>query len=174
MKKSFKSMLSEKRIATKVGSVVLAVALLSCVDRSVLPVSADNTGIVTNGLVAQFDGKHNTKAGQDKNSTTWYDLAGNNNITGIPNDGTNYFSDEGLVLDTKQYTLSDTINNTVNGAEFTVELALGDLVSKGRSLILLLTVQMIISHFSDAAAMMKWSLSSRRTAAAADLKFLMD
>ncbi len=133
MKKSFKSMLSEKRIATKVGSVVLAVALLSCVDRSVLPVSADNTGIVTNGLVAQFDGKHNTKAGQDKNSTTWYDLAGNNNITGIPNDGTNYFSDEGLVLDTKQYTLSDTINNTVNGAEFTVELALGDLVSKGRS-----------------------------------------
>ena len=90
MKKSFKSMLSEKRIATKVGSVVLAVALLSCVGRSVLPVSADNTGIVTNGLVAQFDGKHNTKAGQDKNSTTWYDLAGNNNITGIPNDGTNW------------------------------------------------------------------------------------
>ena len=46
------------------------------VGRSVPPVFANSTGIVTNGLVAQFDGKHSIKTGQDKNSTTWYALAG--------------------------------------------------------------------------------------------------
>lgn len=46
------------------------------VGRRVPPVFVDSTGIVTNGLVAQFDGKHSIKTGQDKNSTTWYALAG--------------------------------------------------------------------------------------------------
>ena len=46
------------------------------VGRIVPPVFVDSTGIVTNGLVAQFDGKHNINTVQDKNSTTWYALAG--------------------------------------------------------------------------------------------------
>ncbi len=82
------------------------------------------------GLVTWYNGEQNKRSGHDEASTVWEDLAGNNNMT-VATNANNYFTAEGFHLDSTQHNFPQAIVDLVNGQEFTVEMTLGDLVSKG-------------------------------------------
>ena len=87
-----------------------------------------------NGLEALYIGNNNTGNGQDKNASVWKDLSGKNlDITGVPKDAKSYFTDTGYHLDTQKVFFPKKITDIVNGNEFTIEVNLGDLISKGTS-----------------------------------------
>ena len=81
---------------------------------------------VADGLVALYDGSKNNRAGHDTAATVWEDLIGSNNVEITIND-TNYFTEEGLVLNTAQNYFPQGIVSVVNGEAFTVEISLKDL-----------------------------------------------
>lgn len=87
---------------------------------------------VEDGLVALYSGISNTHEGYNPNADKWEDLAGKNDITITQNEN-NYFTPEGFHLDTAQYNFPQAVVDTVNGKTFTVEMYLGDLISKGQS-----------------------------------------
>lgn len=85
---------------------------------------------VQEGLVSLYSGSSNTREGYKADATAWEDLVGQNDIP-ITQNATNYFTEEGFHNDSKQYYFPKAIVNLINGNEFTVEMYLGDIVSKG-------------------------------------------
>jgi LPXTG-motif cell wall-anchored protein len=84
------------------------------------------------GLEALYIGNNNTGNGQDKNATVWKDLSGKSvDIKSVPKDSKSYFTDTGYHLDTQKVFFEGKIKDIVNGNEFTVEVNLGDITSKG-------------------------------------------
>ena len=81
---------------------------------------------VADGLVALYDGSKNNRAGHNTAATVWEDLIGKNNVDITINE-TNYFTEEGLVLNTAQNYFPGAIVDVVNGDAFTVEISLKDL-----------------------------------------------
>ena len=88
--------------------------------------------IVKDGLVAWYDGKKNTENGHDPNSTVWYDLAGDNDVTVVKN-SKSYFTEDAYHINSTQHNFPDKILQTVNGNQFTVELVLGEVKRTGSS-----------------------------------------
>lgn len=86
--------------------------------------------IVKDGLVAWYDGKNNTENGHDPNSTVWYDLAGDNDVTVVKN-SKSYFTEDAYHINSTQHNFPDKILQTVNGNQFTVELVLGEVKRTG-------------------------------------------
>ena len=85
---------------------------------------------VKDGLVAYYCGTQSTRGGHDTNAAEWEDLVGGHDMK-ITKNNTNYFTDAGLkAYNTKHY-FPDAIVDTINGEAFTVEILLGDFVSKG-------------------------------------------
>ena len=69
-----------------------------------------------------YSGIRNTRAGYNADAAVWEDLAGQQDITLNLNDK-NYFTREGLRLNSQKHSFPQTIVNTVNGQAFTVENA---------------------------------------------------
>lgn len=95
-----------------------------------LPASGDEYEIVKDGLFAWYDGVDNTENGHDASSTTWYDIAGDNDVT-VDNNDSNYFTDNAYHLKGTQYNFPEAVMDVINSEEFTVELTLGDLKKIG-------------------------------------------
>ena len=117
-------------------------ALLLCISIAIsllvaIPVSAEDDGIVKEGLVAWYDGVNNTGSGHNASATTWKDLAGNNDIT-LTTDANTHFTDDAFLLNSKKNKFPSAIKNVINSAEFTVELTLGDVTPIGASFATLL------------------------------------
>ena len=87
---------------------------------------------VQDGLVSLYSGIRNTRAGYNADAAVWEDLAGQQDITLNLNDK-NYFTREGLRLNSQKHSFPQTIVNTVNGQAFTVEMSLGALTTLGHS-----------------------------------------
>ena len=85
---------------------------------------------VTDGLVSLYSGIRNTAEGFDPDATVWEDLVSGYHVP-VTINANNYFTREGLHLDTAKNYFGQEILNLVNGQEFTVEMYLGDLISKG-------------------------------------------
>lgn len=85
---------------------------------------------VEEGLVSLYSGLSNTRNGYDASATAWADLVGENDIPVTANEN-NYFTPEGFHNDTKQYYFPQAIVDLINGQSFTVEMYLGDILSKG-------------------------------------------
>ena len=88
---------------------------------------------VEDGLVALYSGVSNTLDGYDADSAVWQDLVGDNHITLSAEEGTTYFTPEGLYTTGVRHYLPDAIVDTVNGETFTVEIAFGDFESIGEN-----------------------------------------
>ena len=104
----------------KTVALFLAALLLVGCFAAVGAFAADES-YVTNGLVAFYD------AGQQKaGDTTWTDLAGDNDISDVPNAaGQNEFKD-GVYLNTAtQVNFPQGIVDLIKGQEFTTEMQLG-------------------------------------------------
>ena len=95
-----------------------------------LTVGADNDSIVTDGLVAYYDGKMNTEAGHDANATVWEDLAGDNDIT-VAKSASSYFTEDAFYLSKAQYNFPKALLNLINSNAFTVEISVGDFTLHG-------------------------------------------
>lgn len=87
---------------------------------------------VQDGLVSVYSGMRNTRSGYRSDSTVWEDLAGHHDLTLNLNEK-NYFTREGLHLNSQKHIFPQAILDTVNGQAFTVEMELGELVSLGQS-----------------------------------------
>lgn len=85
---------------------------------------------VQDGLVAMYLGAKNTRGGFDASAATWEDLAGTNDMA-VKTDKKNYFTAEGFHLNTSYNNFPKAVLDCVNGKEFTVEMALGDIISLG-------------------------------------------
>ncbi len=87
---------------------------------------------IRTGLYAWFSGDQNTREGQNTDSGVWHDLIGNHDLT-IAKDAKNYFTEEGLHVQTARHYFSEDIVSVVNGDSFTVEIEFGDFKSIGNS-----------------------------------------
>jgi len=120
-----------KRRILKYAALFAVISLLTAACLSV-PANAEEYNYVKDGLEALYIGNNNTGNGQDKNATVWKDLSGKNrDITDVPKNGTNYFTDTGYHLDTMKVYFPASINDIVNGQEFTIEVVFGDIEPKG-------------------------------------------
>lgn len=104
----------------KALSLLLAVALAG-VCFAAVGASAADEAYVEDGLVAFYD------AGQQKaGDTAWADLAGENDITSVPNEaGKNEFKDGAYLNTATKVNFPSGIVNVINGQEFTTEIQLG-------------------------------------------------
>jgi len=104
---------------------ITAALLISCIAAVALTGSA--AGYETDGLVANYDGSKIADG-----ATTWTDASGNgNDITNLTNDDKNYFKDGAYHLDSIKVDLPDAIDTAIGGDEFTVEMVIANVESKG-------------------------------------------
>lgn len=85
---------------------------------------------VADGLVSLYSGISNTRDGYRADAAVWEDLISGYDIP-LTINAKNYFTREGLHLDTVRHHFGKEIVDLVNSSAFTVEMYLGDLVSLG-------------------------------------------
>ncbi|MBE6672134.1 MAG: hypothetical protein E7599_01240 [Ruminococcaceae bacterium] len=115
----------KKRILSIILTVLMLISAIPTI-----ALQAEDPSIVTNGLVAHYDGKQNTKAGHDANATVWEDLAGDNDVT-VAKNANSYFTEDAFYLSKAQYNFPKALLNLVNSNAFTVELSIGDFTLHG-------------------------------------------
>ncbi len=94
--------------------------------------------IVTDGLVAYYDGANNANGSQDKDTTVWKDLSGKGYDFEIELDDNNYWTDNSLHVDSTWCYFPDELVDVVNGDQYTVEFAAGELEYPGTNWISLI------------------------------------
>ena len=116
---------------------LLPLALAAVMAASILPMTAaaEETAIVTDGLVAYYDGANNANGSQNKETDVWADLSGKGLDFEVDLDDTNYWTDNSFHVDSAYNYFPDEIVDLVNGDKFTVEIALGELEYPGTSYI---------------------------------------
>ncbi len=129
-----------KRIFCLLLSLLMTLALVSVI--FALPTAAEEGAdpapeaplhnYIDKGLYAWYSGEQNTRAGLDTAATVWDDLVGGHDLT-INADAKNYFTEEGLHVQTAKHVFSQDIVSVVNGDSFTVEIEFGEFKSIGDS-----------------------------------------
>ena len=129
-----------KRIICLLLSLLMTVALVSVI--FTVPTAAGEAvdpqpevpvhNYISKGLYAWYSGEQNTREGLDTSATVWHDLIGGYDLTVGVNDK-NYFTEEGLHVQSAKHMFTQDIVSVVNGDSFTVEIEFGDFVSIGGS-----------------------------------------
>ena len=102
-------------------AVLLFTVAVSATGAGVTQTAAEKEGFVTDGLVSYYSGSGNN------GKTIWEDLEGDNDITGLTVNDTNYFKDSGFVVNNTQQVLPAELIDVIGGTnEFTVEIRLSD------------------------------------------------
>ncbi len=102
-------------------AVLLFTVAVSATGAGVTQTAAEKEGFVTDGLVSYYSGSGNN------GKTIWEDLEGDNDITGLTVNDTNYFKDSGFVVNNTQQVLPEELIGLIGGTdEFTVEIRLSD------------------------------------------------
>lgn len=111
--------------------LVIGILLPVIVFEGVFSVSAAEThNYISDGLVSFYNSKKNTSAGYREGITVWEDLISDNDIT-VKNDASNYFRYGIYHLNSAKNYFPTNIVNLVNGAEFTMEISMRNLVTLG-------------------------------------------
>ncbi len=117
-----------------IGLMLSVLILVTTVSVAFNAVAEETDTLVANsyapGLAAWFDGEMNTANGHDNTAAVWKDLAGGNDLTLNINE-TNYFTDNGFVLNSQKNYFSSNICSIVNKESFTVEILFGSFTSLG-------------------------------------------
>ncbi|MEG1742992.1 MAG: LamG-like jellyroll fold domain-containing protein [Clostridia bacterium] len=103
-----------------------ALLLCSCLAVFAFSAAAANNTYVSDGLLAMYDAKQNTKTGFDAKATSWYDATGKgNNIAAVPVDDSCYFKDGYYMNSAKKVLFPNSIKDLISSGEFSTELVIG-------------------------------------------------
>ena len=113
--------------------LAIILSLLTIAAVFALPMNAASATVITNGLVIHYDGANNIGVGQDKTTTVWKDISGNNHDFTIAIDDYIKWTDNALHVDGAMFYFPDKALEVVNGTAWTVEIALGQISLLGSS-----------------------------------------
>ena len=113
--------------------LAILLSLLTIAAVFALPMNAADPNYINDGLVIHYDGLNNTGNGQDKTTTVWKDISGNNNDFTIELDEYIKWKDTALSVDGAFFYFPDKALEVINGTAWTVELTLGQIQLLGSS-----------------------------------------
>ncbi len=102
---------------------------------AILPMTVVAEDIVTDGIVAYYDGANNANGSQDTNATVWKDVSGNGIDFDVAPYGNSKWTDNSFYMGEGEYYFDDKLVELVSSEKYTVELALGELDLTGTSYI---------------------------------------
>ena len=118
-------MKTNRILSALLATFVLATTLLAGIVSPAAEENDEKLAYITDGLVSLYNGQ-----GNSADATVWEDSVGDNNLP-VNKNSKNYFTEEGLCVESAQHNFPKAIVDLVNGQAFTVEIFFGDFTSIG-------------------------------------------